>query len=184
MKIKSIKPVGTHPVYDIQVEGTSEYLLENGVVSHNSGQYYSANNIFIIGRRQNKTGKELDGYDFIINVDKSRTVKEKSVIPISVEFGKGIVKHSGLLELGKHLGFVDSPTQGWYEAIDPESGEVFSDRKYRKAETNCKEFWQPLFDKTNFKDKIREFYQVSSVSLIQDQETEEEIVEELNLGDE
>jgi hypothetical protein len=156
-------------------------MFSKQVVSGGKGQYYSANNIFIIGRRQNKTGKELDGYDFIINVDKSRTVKEKSVIPISVEFGKGIVKYSGLLELAKHLGFVDSPSLGWFEAINPESGEVLSDRKYRKAETNCKEFWEPLFNQTDFKSKIREFYQVSTNSLIQDQETEEEIMEELEL---
>jgi len=47
-------------------------LFPKDIVGGGTGIYYSADNIWIIGRRQNKTGTEVTGYDFIINVDKSR----------------------------------------------------------------------------------------------------------------
>jgi hypothetical protein len=37
-------------------------------------------NIFILGHQQEKDGTEIVGYNFIINVEKSRYVKEKSKI--------------------------------------------------------------------------------------------------------
>ena len=57
-------------------------MFPKAVVSGGTGIYYSADNIWILGRRQNKQGTEVTGYDFVINVEKSRYVKEKSKIPI------------------------------------------------------------------------------------------------------
>ena len=54
MKITKIEKVGKHKVYDITVADNHQYILENGVVTHNTGIYYSASNIFIIGRQQDK----------------------------------------------------------------------------------------------------------------------------------
>ena len=65
-------------------------LFPKAIVSGGTGIYYSADNIWIIGRRQVKKGTEIQGYDFIINVEKSRFVKEKSKIPISVTWEGGI----------------------------------------------------------------------------------------------
>ena len=65
-------------------------LFPKDIVGGGTGIYYSADNIWILGRRQNKTGTEVTGYDFIINVDKSRYVKEKSKIPITVSWDGGI----------------------------------------------------------------------------------------------
>ena len=59
-------------------------LFPKDVVSGGTGIYYSADNIFIIGRRQQKTGTEVTGYEFVINVEKSRFVREKSKIPVEV----------------------------------------------------------------------------------------------------
>lgn len=42
MKIKSIKSVGRKPVYDLSVKDDNydkqQYVLENGVVTHNTGK--------------------------------------------------------------------------------------------------------------------------------------------------
>ena len=54
-------------------------------------------NIWIVGRQQDKSGTEIKGYHFIINIEKSRYVKEKSKIPISVSWEGGIQSYSGLL---------------------------------------------------------------------------------------
>ena len=71
-------------------------MFPKAVVSGGTGIYYSADNIWILGRRQNKQGTEVTGYDFVINVEKSRYVKEKSKIPISVSWGGGVERYSGL----------------------------------------------------------------------------------------
>ena len=65
MKITNIEQVGKHKVYDITVADNHQYVLENGVVTHNTGIYYSSSNIFIIGRQQEKEGTDVVGYNFI-----------------------------------------------------------------------------------------------------------------------
>jgi hypothetical protein len=72
-------------------------MFPKDIVGGGTGSYYSADNIYILGRQQDKDGTEIVGYHFIINVEKSRYVKEKSKIPISVSFEGGIQKYSGLL---------------------------------------------------------------------------------------
>ena len=51
-------------------------LFPKAIVSGGTGIYYSADNIWIIGRRQTKTGTEVTGYDFVVNIEKSRFVKD------------------------------------------------------------------------------------------------------------
>ena len=52
-------------------------MFPKAVVSGGTGIYYSADTIWILGRQQDKDGTEIKGYHFIINVEKSRYVKEK-----------------------------------------------------------------------------------------------------------
>ena len=79
-------------------------MFPKDIVGGGTGSYYSADNIFILGRQQEKEGTEVVGYNFIINVEKSRYVKEKSKIPVSVSFDGGISKWSGLLDLALESG--------------------------------------------------------------------------------
>jgi len=135
-------------------------LFPKDIVGGGTGIYYSADNIWIIGRRQNKKSGEVKGYDFIINVEKSRYVKEKSKIPVSVSWEGGISRWSGLLDIALAIGLVSKPSAGWYVRTNPETGES-EEKKVREAETNTEEFWNPILDETNFKEKIREMYSIS-----------------------
>ena len=63
-------------------------LFPKDIVGGGTGIYYSADNIWILGRDKDKRGTEVTGYDFIINVEKSRYVKEKSKIPITCFLGR------------------------------------------------------------------------------------------------
>ena len=56
-------------------------LYPKDIVGGGTGSYYSADNIYILGRQQEKDGTDLIGYNFIINVEKSRYVREKARIP-------------------------------------------------------------------------------------------------------
>jgi RecA/RadA recombinase len=132
-------------------------LFPKDIVGGGTGIYYSADNIWILGRRQNKTGTEVTGYDFIINVEKSRFVKEKSKIPISVSWDGGIERFSGLLDIGLASGFVVKPSNGWYQLVDVETGEVLGN-KVREKDTSTKEFWDNILDNPKFQEFVEKQY--------------------------
>lgn len=133
-------------------------LFPKAVVSGGTGIYYSADNIWIIGRRQNKVGTEVTGYDFVINVEKSRYVREKSIIPISVSWEGGIDMASGLLDVALAGEFVVKPKQGWYAKVDQETGEIDGKNLRQKELTN--EFWHDIITTDKFKKFIEDQYKI------------------------
>jgi RecA/RadA recombinase len=141
-------------------------LYPKDIVGGGTGSYYSADNIFILGRQQEKEGTEVIGYNFIINVEKSRYVKEKSKIPVSVSFDGGISKWSGLLDVALESGHVIKPSNGWYSKVDIETG-VIEDKKYRVKDTDTKEFWMPLLTQKSFYDYIKNKYSMGQSDMIQ-----------------
>lgn len=137
------------------------------IVGGGTGSYYSADNIFIIGRQQdkNEATKEIEGYDFIINVEKSRFVREKSKIAVSVSFEHGISTWSGLMDVALESGHVINPKQGWYQRKGEE-------KNLRLKDTNTREFWEPILQDKVFQKFVEDKYQVAQGSILQ------------NLGDE
>jgi RecA/RadA recombinase len=146
-------------------------MYPKDIVSGGTGVYYSADNIYIIGRQQEKDGTELTGYNFIINVEKSRHVREKSKIPVEVSFEGGISKWSGLLDVALQGGFVYKPSNGWYARKDEE-------QKYRQKDTYTKEFWLPILSSKEFQSYIESTYRISSSDLMASELTSEAIEEE------
>jgi hypothetical protein len=146
-------------------------LFPKDIVSGGTGAYYSADAIWIIGRQQEKEGTEIAGYHFVINIEKSRHVREKSKIPITVTFEGGISKWSGLLDVAEKMGYITKPKVGWYEAIDPSTGEVLTDKLMRAKDINSNgDFWKMMFTKTDLADKIKAHYTVGGKSLMESEE--------------
>ena len=146
-------------------------MFPKDIVGGGTGSYYSADNIFIIGRQQEKDGQEIVGYNFIINVEKSRYVKEKSKIPISVSFDGGISKWSGLLDIALESGHVTKPSNGWYSRRDEDG--VYEDKKYRLKDTDTKDFWLPILKQKSFREFIESKYCIANGEIISDDEVEE-----------
>ena len=140
-------------------------LFPKDVVSGGTGIYYSADNIWIIGRRQDKSGGEIKGYHFIIKVEKSRYVKEQSKIPISVSWDGGVQKYSGLLDVAMAGNYCTKPSPGWYAKMDKETGEVGD--KVREKETLKEEFWKPILETTDFKDYIKQAYKIGGTAVVE-----------------
>ncbi len=140
-------------------------LFPKAVVSGGTGIYYSSDNIWIIGRQQEKKGTEILGYNFVINVEKSRFVREKSKIPIAVTWEGGIETYSGLLDVALEGGYVAKPTIGWYSKVDKTTGEI-EDKKVRVAETLKESFWTPIFANTDFKQYLKDKYEVGHAEMI------------------
>lgn len=151
-------------------------LFPKAIVSGGTGIYYSADNIWILGRQQDKKGTEIQGYHFVINVEKSRYVKEKSKIPITVSWDGGVRSYSGLLDVALAGGYVTKPSNGWYAAVDQETGEIGA--KVRHEQTLEKDFWDPIFIETDFKDFVKKQYSIGHQSLV----SMDDIVEEASDG--
>ena len=140
-------------------------MFPKAIVSGGTGIVYSADTIWILGRQQEKTGTDLTGYNFIINVEKSRFVKEKSKIPITVSFEGGIQKYSGLMDIALEGNFVSKPSNGWYSKVDQETGEI--GEKHRFSDTQTKGFWEDILASEKFKEYVKKRYEIAHGSIME-----------------
>lgn len=159
LSMKDIPFIGIAHTYDTQE------MFSKKVVSGGTGLYYSADDIWILGRRQNKEGTSIVGYDFVINVEKSRYVREKSIIPISVTWEGGVDAYSGLLDVALAGQFVVKPSNGWYSKVDQETGEV-EEKKYRAKELTA-DFWSDILASDKFKEFVEENFKINGKTNIE-----------------
>jgi len=140
-------------------------LYPKDIVGGGTGSYYGSDNIWVLGRQQDKDGSEIQGYHFIINVEKSRYVKEKSKIPITISYNGGINKWSGLLDLAIESGHVVKPKVGWYAVFDKETGELGKNMRAAEIVDN-KDIWTHLLENTDFPQWIKNKYTLANGELI------------------
>ena len=149
-------------------------LYSKAVVGGGTAATYASNQIFIITKAQETTGegkdKQLLGWNFSINIEKSRFVKERSKLPFTVTFENGIKQWSGLFDIALKGNFLASPTQGWYCHVDADG--VISDKKFRAKDTENMEFWKPFLENERFKAYVKNVYSVSGNKLFQGDEVE------------
>lgn len=141
-------------------------MYSKAIVGGGTAVTYSANQIFIVTRSQEKDGTDLVGYNFTINIEKSRFVKEKSKLTFNVKFDDGINKYSGLMDIALESGHVIKPKVGWYQKLGEE-------KNYRLDKTNTAEFWNPLLEDSSFKDFVIYKFKLTSKILV-DEEFEAE----------
>jgi RecA/RadA recombinase len=142
-------------------------MFSKAVVGGGTSVMYSANQIFIVTRSQEKDGTDLVGYNFTINIEKSRFVKEKSKLTFQVKFDEGIGKYSGLMDLALESGHVIKPKNGWYQKLGEE-------KNYRLDATNTEEFWQPILEDKSFQDYIIYKFKLSNKIVVDESEEYEE----------
>lgn len=157
LMMKNIPMIAINHTYD-----TME-MFSKQVVSGGTGSYYSADTIWIITRSQETEGsgasKELMGYNFTINIEKSRFVREKSKLPITVLFEGGINKWSGLFDLAIDEGWLQKIGNSYAPSIgggklDPDA--AFDKNKRSDLENNS-EFWMMMLQ-SGFKKLIEQKY--------------------------
>jgi RecA/RadA recombinase len=149
-------------------------LYPKDIVGGGTGSYYGSDNIWILGRQQEKDADGISGYHFVINVEKSRYVKEKSKIPITVSYDGGINRWSGLLDVAIDGGYIVKPKAGWYATVDKETGEVRQPSMRAADIVDNKEFWTKMFQETDLAKYIETTYKmaVGSIMEIDDDSTE------------
>lgn len=176
MRIKSIKQVGKQPVYDLSVKDAQHYVLENGVVTHNTGGTYNSHNVIFITKAKvkNTSTNELEGHIFTLVVDKSRTIREGTKIPLEVTYTGGIQKYTGMLEIGLKLGWITKASKkGKYQFVDKTSGEIFEEEYSKKDLLSNDDFWKMAFDK-GMAVEAKNFYSLDNdkISIVDDEEME------------
>ena len=149
-------------------------LYPKDIVGGGTGSYYSADAIWILGRQQEKDADGISGYHFVINIEKSRYVKEKSKIPITVSFEGGINRWSGLLDVALDGGYIVKPKNGWYATVDKSTGEV-NTPSFRAGDIiDNKEFWMNMFKTTDFAKYIEKTYKIATGQIMEDEKEESE----------
>lgn len=128
-------------------------LYSKPIVSGGSGVIYSANQVFIITKAQEKDKSgELSGHKFTINVEKSRYVKERSKFPFIVSYDTGSAKWSGLFDMAMDAGMITSPKQGWYKTDDTETNK-------RRKDIECDDaYWVDLLKNPEFQEYVKKKY--------------------------
>jgi len=142
-------------------------LYPKDIVGGGTGSYYGSDNIWILGRQQEKDADGISGYHFIINVEKSRYVKEKSKIPITVSYDGGINRWSGLLDVAIDGGYIVKPKAGWYATVDKETGEVRQPSMRAADIVDNKEFWTKMFQETDLAKYIETTYKMAVGSIME-----------------
>jgi len=145
-------------------------MFPKDIVGGGTGSYYGSDNIWILGRQQDKDGTEIQGYHFVINIEKSRYVKEKSKIPITVSFDGGINRWSGLLDVAIDGGYIVKPKAGWYATVDRETGEIQAPNMRAADIVDNKEFWTRMFKETDFAKYIENRYKIGLGAILEDEE--------------
>jgi len=167
MKIKKImKNSKKMDVYDIETK-SHNYILSNGIISHNSMSMYGGNSISggsggiytastvveISSRAKEKDGTEITGSIFTANVRKGRMSKENSKLKFLVTYEDGINPWYGLLEDALEAGVVEKPNVGFYSRPCVED-----DKKFREKQIYTSDFWMPIFKNTDFKEYLETKY--------------------------
>jgi RecA/RadA recombinase len=145
-------------------------MFPKAIVGGGTGSYYGSDNIWILGRQQDKDGTEIAGYHFVINVEKSRYVKEKSKIPITISFDGGINRWSGLLDVALDGGYVSKPKVGWYARVDRSTGELLAPNMRASDIVDNGEFWKTVFKETDFANFIKEKYSITHGAILSEDE--------------
>lgn len=147
-------------------------MFSKDVVGGGTGVYYASDCIFIVGRQQDKDGKEIAGFNYTINVEKSRYVKEKSKINVAVRFESGIDKWSGLFDESLEANIIEKVTAQSYRVVGAE-------KTFKRATVESDgEFWKEMLVSTNLADVIQEKYTLAHGQLISDSALTNDIIDD------
>ena len=112
VKIKSKKSIGVTPVYDICVPDAHHYLLDSGVVSHNSGFIYASSIVVAMKKlklKEDEDGNKISdvrGIRASCKIMKTRYAKPFESVQVKIPYDHGMSPHSGLVDLFESKGIL------------------------------------------------------------------------------
>jgi len=159
--VLSVIPVGKLPVYDISVADSESYVLENGVITHNTKLELSSQNILLLSRSKEKdSDNTVTGFTFNIKIMKSRAAKEDTRVPVTVSWDGGIHKWSGMSEIASILGVIEETKISRSKAfkfVKKDGTDITV--KESQLDTHD-EFWTAVLKESNLAELIENAYTV------------------------
>jgi len=155
------------PMVAIQHTYMEMKMYGKNIMSGGQGGMLSSDNVWIIGKSQEKDGTDLIGYTFTINIEKSRYVKEKSKLEILVKFDGGISKYTGILDLAVLAGEVIKPKNARFQLVDKSTGEILGEPVKEDA-TECEEFLGVVLKRETFKEWVRDTFKLAEGKMLAD----------------
>lgn len=108
LKILYITQKENSEVFDISVDEYENYILANGVITHNSGLKYSASTILYASKSKEKQGTEVVGVILKFKVVKSRLSRENREVEVRLFYDeRGLDRYYGLLPLAVEGGIIE-----------------------------------------------------------------------------
>lgn len=156
MRITSIKKAKTESVYDFTVDISHHYILENGVITHNSGLEYAASTIVFLSKKKDKTDNEVTGAIVTAVLKKARITIENKKVETLLEYSEGLDPYYGLLDLAEKFGIfkkvstryeMPDGSKVFESAILKNPEKYFTDDVMNQIDEKCKEEF--LYGKSN-----------------------------------
>lgn len=156
----------------------TQEMYSKAIVGGGAGVMYSSNTVWIIGKNQLKEKEDITGSKFIIKIEKSRYVREKSQFPITVRWNTGIAKWSGFEDIAIELGVIYSSKISRsgaysYDSIGGETLQVLAS----EIDSND-HFWDTVIKETDLLERMEAMYAIGKVPMDQVVFNTEDVVEE------
>ena len=156
MKIVEIRKSENEKVYDFTVDKVHHYILENGVITHNSGLEYAASTIVFLSKKKDKTDNEVTGSIVTAVLKKARLTIENKKVETLLEYSDGLDPYYGLLDLAEKFGIfkkvstryeMPDGSKVFESAILKNPEKYFTDDVMNQIDEKCKEEF--LYGKSN-----------------------------------
>ena len=156
-KLKVVKKIvndDVKHVYDIEVDTDHHYLLENGIVSHNSGPIYASSIVIAMRKLKlkededgNKTS-EISGIRAQCRVMKTRYNKPFETVEIKIPYDRGMDSYSGLFDLFVQKKILVKEGNRWlYTAPDGTQIKQFEKAWNRNEDNSLDKVMDNFFDR-------------------------------------
>lgn len=109
-RLVSKKQIPSEPVYDICVPGAHHYILDNNLISHNSGFVYASSIVVAIRKlklKEDENGvktSKVHGIRASCKVMKSRYAKPFETVEVQIPWDRGMNPYSGLITMFEDMG--------------------------------------------------------------------------------
>lgn len=143
------------------------YVLENGVITHNSGLKFSASTILFLSKAKDKDGTDVVGNIIKVRAVKSRFTRENKMVQVRLSYDKGLDRYYGLLPIAEKYEIIKKVSTR-YEM--PDGTKVFEKAIYKDPE---KYFTPDIMERLE-KACNKEFQYGIGEEYIEDEEEDEE----------
>lgn len=152
-------PIANKELYFVGIAHTYEGqgMFAKTEVSGGRGLFYAANTLIITSKSKAKDGAEQSGVNINMTMRKSRFIREGIRFSAELDFTQGFKPFSGMLDLLLDTGVIHKPSNGYYQAIDLETGEIPpTAKKMRQKELETKEVLIPILKSEIFQKKVQQ----------------------------